>query len=221
MSTPACIGNAVADALGPADVTLPVTPSRLAAHLLPAEVPPAGRVVRPAPKPGERGLFGEGTADVAAQPEKLWAILFDPETLRAIVPGVRSVERVSDTHFRADVMLDVGPVKGRYTVSLELLNPEPPRAVTLRGTAEGALGGGGEGHVTLEPLPEGGTRIAYRYEAAVGGKVAAIGGRLLDGAARVVIGQFFTALARHAAGDAAPARRGLWSWLLRLLGRRA
>ncbi|MDJ0391178.1 molybdopterin-dependent oxidoreductase [Roseomonas sp. E05] len=222
MSTPACIGNAVADALGLADVTLPVTPSRLAAHLLPAEAPPAGRAARPAAKPGERGLFGEGMAEVAAPPEKLWAILFDPETLRAIVPGAHSVERVSDTHFRAEVTLGVGPVKGRYTVALELLDPEPPRAVTLRGTAEGALGGGGgEGHVTLEPLPDGGTRIAYRYEAAVGGKVAAIGGRLLDGAARVVIGQFFAALARHAAGGAAPARRGFRAWLRRLLGWRA
>ncbi len=60
----------------------------------------------------------------------------------------------------------------------------------------GGLGsGGGTGRLTLEPTAPG-TRIAYIYEAAVGGKVAAVGGRLLDGAARVIIGGFFTALAR-------------------------
>jgi 2-furoyl-CoA dehydrogenase large subunit len=75
--------------------------------------------------------------------------------------------------------------------------------------------------VTLEPTPEGGTTISYEYEAAVGGKVAAVGGRLLDGAARVVIGQFFAALAAHAGRGGAPRRRsrGLLAWLRRLLGR--
>jgi 2-furoyl-CoA dehydrogenase large subunit len=73
--------------------------------------------------------------------------------------------------------------------------------VTLGGTAEGALGfGGGEGRITLTPDGEGGTRMTYVYDAAIGGKVASIGGRLLDGATRVIIGQFFTALARQAGG---------------------
>jgi 2-furoyl-CoA dehydrogenase large subunit len=81
---------------------------------------------------------------------------------------------------------------------------DAPRAVTLIGTVTGGLGsGGGTGRLTLEPDGAGGTRIAYVYEAAVGGKVAAVGGRLLDGAARVIIGGFFTALARRAGGPSA------------------
>ena len=76
--------------------------------------------------------------------------------------------------------------------------------MTLGGAAEGALGfGSGEGRITLVPTENGGTRIRYAYEAAIGGKVASIGGRLLDGAARVIIGQFFAALARKAGGGAA------------------
>ena len=73
--------------------------------------------------------------------------------------------------------------------------------VTLAGHAEGGLGfGNGEGRITLRPTSNGGTTIHYVYEAGIGGKVASIGGRLLDGAARVIIGQFFAALARQAGG---------------------
>ena len=76
--------------------------------------------------------------------------------------------------------------------------------MTLGGSAEGALGfGSGEGRITLVPIENGGTSIRYVYEAAIGGKVASIGGRLLDGAARVIIGQFFAALARQTGGSAA------------------
>jgi 2-furoyl-CoA dehydrogenase large subunit len=63
--------------------------------------------------------------------------------------------------------------------------------------------GNGEGRITLRPVAGGGTAIHYVYEAAIGGKVASIGGRLLDGAARVIIAQFFAALARQAGGGAA------------------
>ena len=79
--------------------------------------------------------------------------------------------------------------------------------MTLAGTADGALGfGGGEGRITLDPDRMAAPSIAYVYEAAIGGKVACIGGRLLDGAARVIIGQFFAALARQAGGGAAGSR---------------
>ena len=81
--------------------------------------------------------------------------------------------------------------------------------MTLSGAAEGALGfGSGEGRITLHPIGSGGTTIRYVYEAAIGGKVASIGGRLLDGAARVIIGQFFAALARQAGDGASDQSRG-------------
>jgi 2-furoyl-CoA dehydrogenase large subunit len=74
----------------------------------------------------------------------------------------------------------------------------------LRGGATGALGfGNAEGRITLAPDGNGGTKLTYSYDAAIGGKVASIGGRLLDGATRVIIGQFFTALARKAGGGGA------------------
>jgi 2-furoyl-CoA dehydrogenase large subunit len=88
--------------------------------------------------------------------------------------------------------------------------------VTLTGIVTGALGDGrGSGRIKLEPGEGGGTLVTYDYDAEIGGKVASVGGRLLDGAAKMVIRQFFTALARRAGG--AP-KHGLFA---RLFGRRA
>ncbi|MGA9087987.1 MAG: carbon monoxide dehydrogenase subunit G, partial [Bradyrhizobium sp.] len=133
----------------------------------------------------------------------VWEMLLDPTTLQAVIPGCHAVQKVSDTHFRADVTIGIGPVKGRYRADVQLSDLDPPHAVTLGGAADGALGfGSGEGRITLVPVESGGTTIRYVYEAAIGGKVASIGGRLLDGAARVIIGQFFAALARQAGAGA-------------------
>ena len=220
MSTPACIANAVADAIGADDIVLPVSPSRIAGLLAGDEPQPKvkpKRVEDTAPG-GQRKLTGEGSAEVAASREEVWRMLLDPATLEAIIPGSHGVEKVSDTHFTADVTLGVGPVKGRYKADIELSDLDEPNAVTLSGKTVGALGSGeGSGRVTLEDLGGGRTRISYSYEAGIGGKVASVGGRLLDGAARVVIGQFFKALANHAGGGKVPGA-GVFARLKALIG---
>ena len=219
MSTPVCLANAVADALEVAEIDLPLTPSKLAALAQGEEPdPPQGAAPRPLiAKPGDRTMRGEGQAQVGANPEALWAMLLDPDVLASLIPGSHGVQKLSGTHFKAEVTLGIGPVKGRYKADIQLSNLDPPRAVTLAGSVTGGLGsGGGAGQVTLTPNPAGGTVIAYTYEASVGGKVASVGGRLLDGAARVIIGQFFAALARKAGGEAA--QPGLIARLLALLG---
>jgi 2-furoyl-CoA dehydrogenase large subunit len=206
MSTPVCIANAVADALGARDIELPLVPAKLATVVRGAEPPPpAGRaVVVLERRSGERNLGGEGEAIVAAPAEHVWAMLLDPATLQTVIPGCHHVEIISDSHFRADVTIGIGPVKGRYRAEVKLSDLDPPRAVTLGGSAEGALGfGHGEGRINLVPNQNGTTTLRYVYNAAIGGKVASIGGRLLDGAARMIIGQFFAALAREAGGGAA------------------
>jgi 2-furoyl-CoA dehydrogenase large subunit len=222
MSTPVCIANAVADALGIKDITLPLVPAKLADIVRGAEpVPPKGRAAEATAKSnGDRHLHGEGEAAVGAPVERVWAMLLDPTTLQTVIPGCDNVQRISDTHFRADVTIGIGPVRGRYRADVKLSGLDPPHAVTLGGSAEGALGfGGGEGRITLVPAENGGTTIRYVYEAAIGGKVASIGGRLLDGAARVIIGQFFAALARKAGGDTtAQSRPRLLARVRRLFG---
>ena len=144
-------------------------------------------------------------------------MLLDPATLQTVIPGCHHVEKISDSHFRADVTIGIGPVKGRYRADVKLSDLDPPRAVTLGGSAEGALGfGHGQGRINLVPNQNGTTTLRYDYNAAIGGKVASIGGRLLDGAARVIIGQFFAALAREAGGGVG--RQSGPSLLAKLLG---
>ena len=223
MSTPVCIANAVADALGMKNVELPLVPAKLSDIVRGAEpAPPAGRHAgMPRTPKGDRQLRGKGSATVAASPEAVWAMLLDPATLQAVIPGCHAVEKISDTHFRADVTIGVGPVKGRYRAEVALSDLDAPRAVTLGGSAEGALGfGNGEGRITLTP-ENAGTVVRYEYDAAIGGKVASIGGRLLDGAARVIIGQFFSALARQAGGASVQDRPSLMRKLRALFGRRS
>ncbi|MCA6117376.1 molybdopterin-dependent oxidoreductase [Bradyrhizobium sp. WSM 1738] len=218
MSTPVCIANAVADALRLADVTLPLVPAKLADLARgPEPLPAAGQTRAAAAREADRRLRGEGSAAVKAAPEQVWTMLLDARTLQAVIPGCQRIEKVSDTHFRADVTLGIGPVTGRYRADVELFDLDPPNAVRLRGKAEGALGfGDAEGRITLEPDGKGGTRLRYSYDASIGGKVASIGGRLLDGATRVIIGQFFAALARKAGGGASASGFSLVALLGRL-----
>jgi 2-furoyl-CoA dehydrogenase large subunit len=217
MSTPVCVANAVADALGVEDIRLPLAPSVVAA-LFQEEEPPAPAGTRAPVRPsGARLMHGEGSAHVGAAPQDVWTVLLDPDALAAIIPGANRVERASDTSFRIDVTLGIGPVKGRYLAEVTLSDVDPPRAVTLGGRMEGRLGfGGGAGRITLAPDGNNGTALAYSYEAFVGGKVASVGGRLLDGAVKVIIGQFFAALARKVSGAAAAPQGG---FIARLRGR--
>ena len=99
MSTPVCIANAVADALGLADVTLPLLPARLARHMHGEESKQVSRR-QSAPARGSRRLFGEGRTEVAASREQVWAALLDPDVLAAIVPGAHDGRQgVSDYAF--------------------------------------------------------------------------------------------------------------------------
>ncbi|MBX3535121.1 MAG: molybdopterin-dependent oxidoreductase [Xanthobacteraceae bacterium] len=214
MSTPVCIANAVADALNLAAIDLPLTPAKLAAFIHPQDAAPS--IPQAAePTKGGKSLYGEGSAEIALPPQEVWSSLLDVDVLASVIPGAHSVEKVGEHGFKADVSLGVGPVKGRYRAHVDLIDLDAPRAVTLRGGANGALGAArGEGRIELVQT-ETGTKLTYRYEAEIGGKVAAVGGRLLDAAARVVIRQFFEALARRARGDKSE------SWLKRLFGRRS
>jgi 2-furoyl-CoA dehydrogenase large subunit len=152
---------------------------------------------------------------VACPPERVWQTLLNPESLQQVIPGCRMLEETAANHYVARVQMGVGPVKGDFRTEVELSELDPPNALKLTGNTIGALGAGrGEGRLTLEPR-EGGTRLVYHYQVRVTGKVAAVGGRMLDGAGRVLIRQFIERLARQA--DGATATRVNW-W--HKLGRR-
>lgn len=223
MSTPVCIANAVADALGIKDVPLPATPMRLHALMAePERTPPrraegASAAAKPAAakREGARELTGSGAVTIAAPVAEVWRALLDPENLKATIPGCHALNVVGENDYRADVSLGVGPVKGRFRAEVRLSDLDPERSGRLSGGITGPLGdASGNGVLRLESV-EGGTRISYDYEVAVGGRAAAIGGRLLDGASDLVIRQFFERFAQHL-GAASPSGAARPSWWSRL-----
>jgi 2-furoyl-CoA dehydrogenase large subunit len=212
MSTPVCIANAVADALGVADVTLPLTPSKVCALLGVADPPPSK-----APA-GGHALTATGSVELQATPEAVYRVLLDPQALAKVIPGCSALERLGENRYRADVTVGIGLVKARYEAEIELSELDPPRGLRLSGKGVSALGASeGSGRVNLQPTPNG-TRLSYDYQAAVSGKVAAVGGRMLEGAARIVLKQLFEQLGRQAAGEIAAPRLSWWRRFLRWLG---
>jgi 2-furoyl-CoA dehydrogenase large subunit len=218
MLTPAAIANAVADALGRDDITLPLTLRRVWA-LANGVQPSAGAAKREQAKLPEGGLRGEGEVMIPAPPAEVWRRLIDPAELAAIVPGCERLQQAGADRYIAEVMIGVAGIRGLYSAEIELKDKQEPASVRLVGKATGALGfGAGEGIVRLVPA-DGGTRLTYRYSADVGGKVAAVGQRLLGTVTRVLIAEFFAALQRRIAPRAGPAMPR-WIAMLRALLRR-
>ncbi len=226
MSVPACIANAIADALRVKEVPLPASPRRIHAILAgPEAKPPSTHTHAVAPSRGGRDITGRGSFDVKASPADVWHSLLDPAALKAVIPGCHSLELESENAYRADVSLGVGPVRGRFVAHVRLSDLELERSAQLSGDLAGALGAAsGGGHVRLSPIA-GGTRLDYDYTVTLSGKAAAVGGRLLDSAADIVIRKFFEGLARHmATPDTSAGERFLarfWRGLAKLLGGRA
>ena len=223
MSTPVCIANAFADALRPlrdvADVRLPLTPSRVLDLIGAAEPPPPASLARSAgpalPAGDGLSLRASGSIEIAAAPERVFAVLLDPVALAKVIPGCHALDTIAPNRYRADVTVGVGLVKARYEAQIALSEIDAPRSLRLAGQGSSSLGtGAGSGTVRLEATPSG-TRLHYDYAAQVGGKVAAVGSRMLEGAARIVLAQLFESLGRQATGATAST---WWQRLLRRLG---
>ncbi|MHB0841500.1 xanthine dehydrogenase family protein molybdopterin-binding subunit [Stutzerimonas nitrititolerans] len=219
MSTPVCIANAVADALGRSDIRLPLTPSRVRT-LIGIDEPPApeGMVLEAPRVAGGSSLQAEDAVEIPASPQEVYDALLDPETLKAIIPGCHALEREGENQYRADVTVGVGMIRARFAAQVGLTDLDPPHSLKLSGSGNSPMGSAtGSARVRFVELDNGHTRLEYIYDAAVSGKVAAVGGRMLQSASKVIIGQIFTRLAQRLTG--APVRTGLWQRLLGLFGK--
>lgn len=133
-------------------------------------------------------------------PEEAWKRINDPEVLKACIPGCESLERVGENSFSAIVKIKIGPVSARFKGNVELTDLNHPHSLRLAGSGEGGMAGFAKGgaSVTLAEVPEG-CKLSYIAEANVGGKIAQLGTRLLDGVAKKLADQFFTNLAEYQA----------------------
>lgn len=143
-----------------------------------------------------------GEQNVPLSREKAWEALNDPDVLAACVPGCESMEQVSDNEFKAKVRTSVGPVSAQFKGKVTLSDVNAPESYKLKFKGDGSAGFvQGTADVKLTPAESGqGTTIGYAAEAKVGGKLAQIGSRLIDGAARKMADEFFTNLTRHMGG---------------------
>lgn len=140
---------------------------------------------------------------IAAPRVRVYEALNDPEVLKACIPGCESLEKVSDTEMTATVMARVGPVRARFSGEVRLSDLNPPESYTISGQGKGGAAGFAKGGARVSLVEDGdGTILKYEVQADVGGKLAQIGSRLIDGAARSYAKDFFAAFKTRVEGPA-------------------
>ena len=134
-----------------------------------------------------------GEYPIAAPRQKVWEALNDAETLKACIPGCESLTKTSDTSFEAKVKAKVGPVSATFTGAVTLQDLNPPVSYTIAGEGKGGVAGFAKGGATVALAEQdGGTALTYNVEAQIGGKLAQLGQRLINGSAKKLADEFFS-----------------------------
>ncbi len=130
---------------------------------------------------------------IAASPEEVWAAILDPEVLKQCVPGCTEMSGSAEDGFEATVVQKVGPVKATFKGTVTLSDMVPGQSLTLSGEGKGGAAGFAKGGADVKlTAVEGGTELHYDVEAKVGGKLAQLGSRIIDGFAKKMADQFFS-----------------------------
>ena len=136
----------------------------------------------------------KGTRTIPAPQQKVWRFLTDPDQLAKCMPGCESLQESGENEYRGEIKVGVAAVKGVYngTVRMEEIQPPAHYKLNLDGKGrQGFLNGSG----TIDLVEQNGqTILTYRGDVQIGGLLASVGQRMVDGAAKMLIGQFFTAL---------------------------
>ena len=168
-----------------------------------------------------------GEQFIPALQAEVWRGLNDPEVLKACIAGCESVEKLADTEYTVVTTVAIGPVKARFRGKLVLADLDPPNSYSLSFDGQGGTAGFGKGSAKVSLATEGaGTRLSYTVKAQVGGKLAQIGSRLIDGVAKKMADDFFSAFNQKITGpaatapepsaDAAPGAAPLW-WVVAII----
>jgi uncharacterized protein len=133
-----------------------------------------------------------GTQRINAPREAVYAALNDTEVLKQCIPGCESIEKLTDNQMRSTVTLKVGPVKASFKGLVTLSDLDPPNGYTTTGEGSGGAAGFAKGSASIKLLPDGtATVMEYSAKADVGGRLAQLGGRLIDATANKLAGDFF------------------------------
>lgn len=186
-----------------------------------------------------------GEQRIAAPRQKVWEALNDPAVLAQCIPGCQSLEKDGDDRFIAVAEVKIGPIGARFRGNVQLSDLNPPNGYTITGSGNGGIAGSAKGgaKVRLSDAGDGQTLVSYDVEAEVGGRMAQLGGPIIDATAKNLAGKFFAKFgevvsgAAPARGEAAPAavapvatapvvipqagapvgRANVWSWIVVLV----
>ena len=144
---------------------------------------------------------------IPASKDKVWAALNDPEVLKKCIPGCQSLEMSSPTEMTATVVFKVGPVKATFGGKVTLSDLDPPDSYRISGEGTGGVAGFAKGgaSVKLEAESSEVTILHYEVDAQIGGKLAQLGGRLIDSTSKKLAGEFFASFGEVVGGPVAAA----------------
>jgi carbon monoxide dehydrogenase subunit G len=147
-----------------------------------------------------------GSFTVPAPRQRVWEGLNDPEILRQCIPGCEALTRLSPNEFEGKVVAKVGPVKASFTGKVTLSDLDPPNGYTISGEGKGGVAGFAKGGAKVKLSDAGsGTLLEYSVDASVGGKLAQIGSRLIEGSVNQIAEQFFAKFGELVSAGTAPA----------------
>ena len=133
-----------------------------------------------------------GEVQLPASRETVWAKLNDAEVLKACIPGCEELNKLSDTEMKAVAVTKIGPVKARFKGNVHLTDLDPPNGYKISGEGDGGVAGFAKGGATVALTDkDGGTLLTYNVEAQIGGKLAQLGQRLINGTAKKLADEFF------------------------------
>lgn len=134
----------------------------------------------------------EGTVDIKAPRDRVWAFLVDPDQVGPCGPGVESIEIVDATHFKAKAKVGIGVISARFLIEMEFAEMDPPDRALMKahGQAPGSAVDG-TAEMRLSDAAEGGTRMDWLADVNIAGTIASVGARLIQGTANKMIGKSF------------------------------
>ena len=134
----------------------------------------------------------QGSRQLAITQQQAWDALNDPAVLKTCIPGCDKVEPTGENQYSIGMALKIGPVAAKFTGKIVLSDINPPQSYTISFEGQGGPAGFGKGSAKVQLVPnERGTELAYSVQASVGGKIAQLGQRLIDGAAKSMAEDFF------------------------------